>query len=56
MKDDNDLPKVVYLNKYKKRKKNNWACITEANPWNWKSTWPPGKGEDLTEKENKEKR
>jgi len=56
MKEDNDLPKVVYLNKYKKRKKINWSCVTEANPWDWKNTWPPSKDEDLTEKESKEKR
>jgi hypothetical protein len=56
MKVDNDHPKVVYLNKYKRRRKISWPCAAEQHPWDWKNPWLPSKGVDSPRNGNKEER
>jgi hypothetical protein len=52
--EDNDHPKVVYLNKYKKRKKISWPWA--RHPWDWKNPWPLSKDEDSPQNDDKEER
>lgn len=57
MKEDIDPPKVVYLNRFKKRRlKINWPCATGEHPWDWKNIWSPRKEGDSPEKGAKEER
>jgi hypothetical protein len=56
MKEDNDLPKVVYLNKYKKRKKIDWPCAAGQHPLDWRNPWPPSKDDGSPRNGGKEER
>jgi hypothetical protein len=57
MKEDNDHPKVVYLHKYRmRRRKLNWPCGTGRHPRNSKTVWIPIKKEEAQESEDNEDR
>jgi hypothetical protein len=56
MKEDNDHPKVVYLNKYKRRRKISWPWAAGQHPLDGKNPWPPSKDEGSPRNGGKEER
>jgi hypothetical protein len=57
MRDDKDSPKVVYLNKFKRRgRKINWPWMPGQHPGSSKDPWVPSKQDNLPENEGKVER